>query len=212
MRGIAKVVMGVATRIVELCSVANAVEAHSICAILVQAGVHATVVGEFVGNAAGIGHIGGPAAPRIWVKDDDLERARGILDQWLQQRPQQGFEDSPDDGYDSTDAPPGQTSCSLTGLLIRIGCWTIGAFVILSSLAMFALMLYEFLRALLLCNSTGDLAEFGLMAFFCVALAVLTGLLLKKRLRWVSMQYPHRCRDSASLDYRTEEGVKPTKE
>jgi hypothetical protein len=62
-------------RIVELCSAANIAEAHVPCAALEAAGIRAQVVGEMLGNAAGWLPVGETIAPRIWVRQVDLQRA-----------------------------------------------------------------------------------------------------------------------------------------
>jgi len=74
-------------RIVELCSAANSAEAHALCAALEDAGIRAQVVGEMLGNAAGWLPLGQPIAPRIWVRQADLEQAQ---EAWAALQEEQG--------------------------------------------------------------------------------------------------------------------------
>ena len=67
----------------ELCSAANGVEAYALCNALEEAAIRAWVVGEVLGNAAGSLPLGEPIAPRIWVRESDVIRAREIIDQWF---------------------------------------------------------------------------------------------------------------------------------
>ena len=168
------------TRIVELCSAANVAEAHALCASLEDAGVRASIVGEFVGNAAGIGHMGAPVAPRVWVRDGDLERAREVLDERVRQRQQQASEDEPGDGGDAGEEPSEEPSCNVTRRLIRIGCWLgCGSACAVSSTG-FVLMFCVSLHAAGNGNQSRELVESLFLSVICGALAVLTGLALKK--------------------------------
>jgi len=72
-------------RIVELCSAADVVESHGLCDVLQEAGIPARVVGEYLGGAAGSLPLGEPIAPRIWVREADLDRARKIIEQRREQ-------------------------------------------------------------------------------------------------------------------------------
>jgi hypothetical protein len=67
-------------RIVEFCSAANAVEAYIIRALLEEAGIQARVVGDLLGNAAGMLPLGETLAPRIWVRECDAAYAREIIE------------------------------------------------------------------------------------------------------------------------------------
>jgi len=69
-------------RIVELCSAADAVEAHALCDLLEEAGIHARMVGESLGYAGGGLPLGEAIAPRVWVSEKDAARAREIVDDW----------------------------------------------------------------------------------------------------------------------------------
>jgi hypothetical protein len=66
-------------RIAELCSTANIVEAHEIGNLLEEAGIQAQVVGDFLGAAPGSLPLGQSTAPRIWVHESDVIRAREVL-------------------------------------------------------------------------------------------------------------------------------------
>jgi len=73
-------------RIVELCSAANSVEAHALCAALEDAGIRAQVVGEMLGNAAGWLPLGQTIAPRIWIRQGDLQRAQEVCAVFVEDR------------------------------------------------------------------------------------------------------------------------------
>jgi hypothetical protein len=68
-------------RVVELCSAANEVEAYAILALLANVGIPARVVGKYLGNAVGGLALGEATSPRIWVREEDVRRAREILRQ-----------------------------------------------------------------------------------------------------------------------------------
>jgi hypothetical protein len=70
---------------VELCSAANAVEAHALRMLLEEAGIQARVVGDILGNAAGSLPLGEPIAPRIWVWETNVARAQEIIEEWTSQ-------------------------------------------------------------------------------------------------------------------------------
>jgi hypothetical protein len=72
-------------RVVELCSAANDIEAHALCAVLNEAGIRARVAGVVLENAVGMLPLGESTAPRIWVLASEAARARETLDEWLQQ-------------------------------------------------------------------------------------------------------------------------------
>jgi hypothetical protein len=67
-------------RIVELCSAADVVEAQELCNVLQEEGVQAKVAGGSLANAAGGLPFGETIAPRVWVRESDVMRAREILD------------------------------------------------------------------------------------------------------------------------------------
>lgn len=79
----------VADRVVEVYSAANAIEAQGLCALLEEEGIRAQIVGEQLGSAAGCLPLGEALAPRIWVREDDVEQARGIIQEWISQPDQQ---------------------------------------------------------------------------------------------------------------------------
>jgi hypothetical protein len=67
-------------RVVELCSAADAFEAHAIRSRLEEAGIRCRVVGELVENGAGLA--GEAVSPRLWVRQEDAPRAREVIDEW----------------------------------------------------------------------------------------------------------------------------------
>ena len=67
----------------EAYSAANAQEAHSIKAMLNEAGIEARVVGELLQNAVG-DFSAGAISPRVWVRSNDFDRARQIISDQLQ--------------------------------------------------------------------------------------------------------------------------------
>jgi hypothetical protein len=64
--------------VVELCSAADAFEAHAIVNALASAGVAARVVGDVLQAAAGV-PVGQAITPRVWVRSSDLAEARAIV-------------------------------------------------------------------------------------------------------------------------------------
>lgn len=91
-------------RIVELCSAANSVEAAAICAALEDEDVPARIVGDVLGNAAGMLPLGQATAPRVWVRQSDLDRAREVLAARLMERDLQADDESGDDEPPEWDA------------------------------------------------------------------------------------------------------------
>ncbi len=87
-------------RIVEICSAANIIEADGLCELLEEAGIHARVVGEILGAAAGGLPLGEAIAPRVWALEDDAVRAREIIARWRSERETGPIE------WPGTDAPP----------------------------------------------------------------------------------------------------------
>jgi hypothetical protein len=85
-------------RIVELCSAANVVEADGLCEMLEEAGIQARVVGDDLGAAAGCLPLGEATAPRLWVHESDLDRAREVIDQWRRELEHEPIEPPESDG------------------------------------------------------------------------------------------------------------------
>lgn len=170
------------TRIVELCLAENVAEAHAMLARLAEAGVSASIVGEFIGNAAGIPDLGEQVAPRVWVKAEDLGRSRDVLEQWVCKREHQACDDAPGDEGDAPEEPSAGPSCNMTRRLIQIGCW-LGCGVACTGCSVgFVLMLYLSLHAAASGNHVREVVESAFIAVVCGASAVLTGLALKKNL------------------------------
>ena len=69
-------------RLVEVCSAGSIVEADGLSELLEEAGIHARVVGEGLGVAAGGLALGEDVSPRIWVYENELDRAREVIDRW----------------------------------------------------------------------------------------------------------------------------------
>ncbi len=126
-------------RIVELCSAANVFEALALHSELEQAGIRSRVAGELLGNAPGALPLGQVTAPQIWVWDEDLPRAREIVDAWARRADQEGRiadeEDEPsevDEEPDEETAAPASDRQS-TGLdcvwtVAGLACIAIGIF------------------------------------------------------------------------------------
>jgi hypothetical protein len=95
-------------RIVELCSAANTVEAYAIRALLEEAGIQTCVVGDSLGNAAGGLPLGETTAPRVWVREEDVARAREVIDAQTASAFQQENSPAADDEAGTPDAasPP----------------------------------------------------------------------------------------------------------
>jgi membrane protease YdiL (CAAX protease family) len=68
-----------ADRIFEASSAANASEAGFLCSVLEHAGIRATTTGELLQTFAGWLPMGEATAPRVWVREGDLRRAREIV-------------------------------------------------------------------------------------------------------------------------------------
>jgi hypothetical protein len=66
-------------KIVELCSAANVIEAYAIRNLLEASGIRSRVVGDFLNNAFGAVPFGEVTSPRVWVREEDLERAQQIV-------------------------------------------------------------------------------------------------------------------------------------
>jgi hypothetical protein len=70
--------------IVEVYSAGNIVEAQALAEVLEEAGVAARVVGDMLGNAAGL-LPPTSASPRVWVRAADETRAQEIVAMWLRE-------------------------------------------------------------------------------------------------------------------------------
>ncbi len=79
-------------RLVEVCSAGSIVEADGLCQLLEEAGIHARVVGEGPGVAAGGLALGEDVSPRIWVYESDLARAQEVIEQWRSPHPREPVE------------------------------------------------------------------------------------------------------------------------
>ena len=69
----------------EVYSAVDVPEAHLVQAVLLEAGIEARIVGEHLQNA--VGDL--PAvsiAPRIWVHEQNFERAREVIMKWQQEK------------------------------------------------------------------------------------------------------------------------------
>lgn len=119
-------------RIVELCSAANAFEANALQASLADAGVQSRIVGENLGNEIGV-PLGDVVAPRILVREEDLARARQVLNMPNDQprAAEMPADDEPEagDGLPTTRGPLGCFDRGLT-LLVEGFCLLIGIAVV----------------------------------------------------------------------------------
>jgi hypothetical protein len=95
---------------VELCSTANAIEAHALCGVLERAGIACRVEGEFLQGAAGGLPLGESTAPRIWVCEPDAAKAREIVKEWESQRDRELFAPAEGDEQAETEAVPEEES------------------------------------------------------------------------------------------------------
>ncbi len=95
--------------VVEVYWAADAQDAHAVKAMLLDAGIHADVVGELLVGAIGEIPMGPVTSPRVWVRSEDEARARPLVAEWERDRKaepqgdpwQCGKCDSPvDAGYD----------------------------------------------------------------------------------------------------------------
>src|SRR5215831_7518820 len=69
-------------RLVEVYAAGDVVEAHLVCTLLDDAGIHARVVGDALGLVGGGIPFGSPTSPRIWVFRDCEVEARKLIEQW----------------------------------------------------------------------------------------------------------------------------------
>lgn len=105
------------TSVVEVYSAGSALEAYALKNALETAGVDARVVGDVLQAAAGDLPLGQPITPRIWVRKDDEQQARAIIEGWREQRSRPGDEATP-------------WHCSACGEEVSGGfevCWQCGA-------------------------------------------------------------------------------------
>ena len=67
------------TRIVEVYSAANEIEAGAVRAALDAAGIQARLVGDRLGNAWGEVPLGFRSEPKLWVREEDAAAARRVI-------------------------------------------------------------------------------------------------------------------------------------
>ena len=67
-------------RIIEVYSAGNEVEAGAVRAALDAAGIEARIVGDRLGNVWGEVPLGFQSEPKIWVREEDAEAARQVID------------------------------------------------------------------------------------------------------------------------------------
>jgi hypothetical protein len=67
------------TKILELCSAADIVEANAIADVLEEAGIRVSIVGDALQGSAGGTPLGEATSPRLWISSEDLLRAREAL-------------------------------------------------------------------------------------------------------------------------------------
>ena len=91
------------TKIVEVYSAANEIDAGAVRAALSEAGIHAELVGNLAGGAFDVPL--GISAPKLWVREEDAPAARQIIEQ-LQDRAGSDQNDQ-DAAYESFGEPDG---------------------------------------------------------------------------------------------------------
>jgi hypothetical protein len=69
-------------QLVEVYAARDSMEAHFVRTLLEDDGIDARVVGEGLTFAIGDLPLGLPTSPRVWVRDEDAERARELIDAW----------------------------------------------------------------------------------------------------------------------------------
>ncbi len=67
-------------------SARDPVEAHLLRAVLESEGIEAKVMGEFLYLARGGVPFDNHTEPSVWVSDEDLARARGIVEEFVRRR------------------------------------------------------------------------------------------------------------------------------
>lgn len=125
-------------RIVELCSTANVFEAFALHNELEQEGIRSRVAGESLQDAAGALPLGQITAPRVWVWEEDLPRAREIADAWVRRAGREGRisdeqdepsepDHEPDEGTASPASDSRSTGPGCVWAIAGLACITIGA-------------------------------------------------------------------------------------
>ncbi len=110
-----------ADRIVEVCSAANATEAGFLCSVLEEAGIRADVAGATLSTVTGLLPMGEATAPRIWVREGDLGRAREIVNEVNNRRREPGPVSARDD--DNVEFPCQECGIRLTFPATSRGSW-----------------------------------------------------------------------------------------
>ena len=87
------------TRIVEIFSAANEVEAGAVRAALDAEGIEARLVGDRLGNAWGEVPLGFRSEPKRLVRETDADAARRIIAE-LQDRRGEAFDEAEAEGFD----------------------------------------------------------------------------------------------------------------
>ncbi len=64
-------------KVVRLSTASSLQEAHLWKSVLEREGISCEVVGDYLTTGLGVGHVG--MYPEIWVHQEDLERARAVL-------------------------------------------------------------------------------------------------------------------------------------
>jgi len=67
-------------------SARDPMEAHLLRAVLESEGIAATVMGEFLFLARGGGPIDNHTTPSVWVSDEDVDRARVLVEKFVRRR------------------------------------------------------------------------------------------------------------------------------
>jgi hypothetical protein len=70
------------SKIVEIYSAANSIEAYAMTNALKAAGIKARVANEFLQMGVGMLPLSHPLTPRVWVLKEDEVRARELLKHW----------------------------------------------------------------------------------------------------------------------------------
>ncbi len=126
-------------RIVELYSAANVFEALALHNELEQAGIRSRLAGELLENAPGALPLGQITAPRLWVWDEDLPRAREIGNAWIRRADQGGrisdeedesteVDEEPDEGTAAPASDRRSTGPDCVWTVAGLACIAIGIF------------------------------------------------------------------------------------
>lgn len=177
-------------RIVELCSAAHAMEARFICETLAEAGIRAEVVGESVGNGAGIGCFGECVSPRIWVREEDLRQAAEFLQKLygpIDSQEEVQTEPTPVDAdfgvsIETTAPNPNRT-------VLQVGLWFLDIFGVGSFGLMFAYSAREFVCILLGLSSDTDIVGASYALLVSTVVLVIFAFAWRKRMHWLSKRY-----------------------